>query len=72
MLDHFNKVSLNKLVDNLLCNSKFNVIYSNSDVLRTLLATYASSGSCIENSKRISDQISENSQGGSIKHLIYV
>ncbi|MCQ2259355.1 MAG: hypothetical protein MJZ41_15405 [Bacteroidaceae bacterium] len=36
---------------------------SYSDISKTLLATYATNSSCIEDSKQISDQISEKSQG---------
>ena len=63
MLDHFNKVGLDKLVDKSLGNRRFNAKYSYSDISKTLLATYAANGSCIEDSKQISDQISEKSQG---------
>lgn len=63
LLDHFNKSGMNKLSDNTLGNRRFNAKYSFSDILRTLLATYTSGGSCIEDSKRISEQISENSLG---------
>ena len=63
MLDHFNKVGLDKLVDKLLGNRRFNAKYSYSDISKTLLATYATNGSCKEDSKQISGQISEKSQG---------
>lgn len=63
MLDHFNKVGLDKLVDKLLGNRRFNAKYSYSDISKTLLATYVTNGSCIEDSKQISGQISEKSQG---------
>lgn len=62
MLDHFNKAGLDKLVDKLLGNRRFNAKYSYSDIFKTLLATYATNGSCIEDSRRISGQISEKSQ----------
>ena len=62
MLDHFNTASLDKLVDKLLENRRFNAKYSYSDIFKTLLATYATNGSCIEDSRRISGQISEKSQ----------
>ena len=62
MLDHFNKAGLDKLVDKSLGNRRFNAKYSYSDIFKTLLATYATNGSCIEDSRRISGQISEKSQ----------
>ena len=62
MLDHFNKAGLDKLVDKLLGNRRFNAKYSYSDIFKTLLATYTTNGSCIEDSRRISGQISEKSQ----------
>ena len=52
MLDHFNKVGLDKLVDKLLGNRRFNAKYSYSDISKTLLATYVTNGSCIEDSKQ--------------------
>ena len=52
MLDHFNKAGLDKLVDKLLGNRRFNAKYSYSDIFKTLLATYTTNGSCIEDSRR--------------------
>ena len=52
MLDHFNKAGLDKLVDKLLGNRRFNAKYSYSDISKTLLATYVTNGSCIEDSKQ--------------------
>lgn len=63
LLDHFNKAGLGDLVYNSLGNRKFNAKYSYSEILQTLLATYLSGGSCIEDSKRISAQIPENLPG---------
>mgnify|MGYP004445085761 CR=1 FL=1 len=63
VLDRFDNVGMSDLVDNSLGCRRFNSKYSHSDIVKTILATFASGGSCIEDSRRISEQISENSQG---------
>ena len=63
LLDHFDNANLDKLIDKSLGDRRFNAKYSYSDIFKTLLATYASNGSCIEDSKQMSGQISEKSQG---------
>ena len=62
MLDHFGKANLDKLINKSLGDRRFNAKYSYSDIFKTLLATYTTNGSCIEDSRRISGQISEKSQ----------
>lgn len=63
MLDHFDNANLDKLVYKLLGDRRFEAKYSCSNIFKTLLETYATNGSCIEDSKRIPSRIPENSQG---------
>lgn len=62
-LDHFRKAGLDGIVDKTLGYRGVLAQYSYADIFSSLMAVYATGGTCVEDSARLSGDLSEKTQG---------
>ena len=62
-LDHFRKAGLDGIVDKTLGYRGVLAQYSYADIFSSLMAVYATGGTCVEDSARLSGEFSEKAQG---------